>query len=62
MEYRIVTDDFAGYEAQWRAWYWPFWTQIGFCNTHPSADAAEQFAILTLKPKQKQKEVRRSEV
>lgn len=44
-EYRIVTDNFAGFEVQIRTWWWPFWTQCDFINTRPSVESAEQFAI-----------------
>jgi hypothetical protein len=43
--YRIVTDDYAGYEVQvWRCW-WPFWWQAGFANTFLTVEDAEAFAI-----------------
>lgn len=41
--YRIVVDGYAGYEAQVWRWWWPFWTQIGFCNTHPTVSRARLF-------------------
>ena len=41
--YRIVQDEFAGYEVQaWRIW-WPFWMEIG-TNTHCDIKGAEDFA------------------
>lgn len=42
-KYRIVRDDYAGYEAQVKLWYWPFWMQMGFSNTHRSIKEAEEF-------------------
>lgn len=42
--YRIVRDHYAGYEVQVRRWWWPFWVQAGFCNTHSSVERAEEWA------------------
>lgn len=33
-QYRIVRDDWAGYECQIKRWWWPFWSQMDFTNTH----------------------------
>jgi hypothetical protein len=42
--YRIVTDEYAGYEAQCWRWWWPFWTQCGpLGNTHFSVEEAENY-------------------
>jgi len=42
-KYRIVADDFAGYECQcWRLW-WPFWIEMNGTNTHSSLDAAKKY-------------------
>jgi hypothetical protein len=43
-EYRIVRDNFCGYEVQVRRWWWPFWIQAGFANTHSSVERAEAWA------------------
>lgn len=43
-EYRIVRDRFLGYEVQVRNWFWPFWRQAGYCNTHVSLERAEEYA------------------
>jgi hypothetical protein len=43
LRYRIVEDRYAGYEVQIRRWWWPFWVQAGFCNTHSTAERAEQW-------------------
>ena len=44
-EYRVVRDNYAGYEVQVRRWWhWPFWVQAEGCNTHSSVEAAEKFA------------------
>ena len=41
--FRIVKDNYSGYEAQiWRVW-WPFWTQMGFTNTHTTIEDAERY-------------------
>lgn len=43
IRYRIVEDRFAGYECQkWRLWF-PFWTQIGFTNTHCTIEDAIKY-------------------
>ena len=42
-KYRIVKDNFCGYEAQQWRWYWPFWTQLGFVNTHTSIEDARAY-------------------
>jgi hypothetical protein len=43
-EYRICTDSWLGYEVQVRRWWWPFWVQADFSNTHPSIERAELWA------------------
>lgn len=43
-EYRIVRDSYNGFEVQWRRWWWPFWWQCGFTNSHISVEAAERYA------------------
>lgn len=42
--YRIVTDKFCGYEVQAKRWWFPFWMQCDFKNTHVSIKDAEQWA------------------
>lgn len=42
--YRIVTDNYSGYEVQARRWWWPFWVQCNRCNTHPTIEHAEKYA------------------
>jgi hypothetical protein len=39
-KYRIVSDGYAGYEAQVKRWWLPFWVQIGFTNTSSSVERA----------------------
>jgi hypothetical protein len=41
-KYRIVRDNYNGYEAQKWTIYWPFWGMVGFCNTLPNVEAAER--------------------
>ena len=42
-KYRIVRDNYAGYECQiWRIW-WPFWVQMGSSNTHGTLERAEEY-------------------
>lgn len=43
--YRIVRDNYLGYEVQyWRLWY-PFWVQAGGSNTHDSLEEARLYAL-----------------
>ena len=43
-KYRIVRDNYCGYEAQVKYWYWPFsWVQAGGTNTHLDVEAAEKY-------------------
>lgn len=42
--YRIVRDDFCGYQVDAWRWWLPIWVQVGFTNTHTSVEAAEEFA------------------
>lgn len=41
-KYRIVEDGYAGYEAQFKYWWMPFWKQIGWTNTSSSIERAER--------------------
>jgi hypothetical protein len=38
--YRVVTDRYLGFEAQEKHWWWPWWVQCGYRNTHPSIEKA----------------------
>lgn len=40
--YRIVTDNYSGYEAQFRRWWMPFYVQCFFCNTSTNVDRARE--------------------
>ena len=44
-EYRIVHDEYLGFEVQHRTWWWPFWRETGFSNTHLTIERAEAFAL-----------------
>ena len=46
-KYRIVTDNYSGYEVQIKRWWFPVWRQIGI-NTFTSIDHAKR-AIKTHK-------------
>lgn len=46
-QYRIVTDNFGGFEVQKKVWYFPFWLQIQSenglpVNTQRTIEKAEQ--------------------
>lgn len=43
-QFRIVTDDYLGYEVQHKRWWWPFWVEVGLSNTHYSAEDAKAWA------------------
>lgn len=43
-KYRIVRDNYAGYEVQIKRWWFPVWLQAGFSNTHISIESAEAYA------------------
>jgi len=43
MKYRIVTDLFAGYEVQCKRWWFPFWIQRRYTNTHKTVDKAKDW-------------------
>lgn len=40
--YRVVADDYLGFEAQRRLWFWPFYSQW-IINTHSSVEEAKRF-------------------
>ena len=43
VRYRIVKDNYNGFECQkWRLWF-PFWCQMGLTNTHPTLERAIAF-------------------
>jgi hypothetical protein len=49
-KYRIVRDNFSGYEAQvWELWL-PFWRQINFANTSPSVEKAVKICEIHANP------------
>ena len=43
--YRVVRDQWLGYEAQFRPWWSPFWLQCNFVNTSPSIRLARQVCV-----------------
>lgn len=49
--YRIVTDKYLGFEAQYRYWWSPLWLQVGFSNTHSSEREAIDFIKRKIKKK-----------
>lgn len=42
-KYRIVTDNYCGYEVQYKSPWLPFWLQVGGCNTHQTIEDAEKW-------------------
>lgn len=54
-KYRIVRDNYAGYEVQKKVWYWPFWFQVNRrgstgANTHSTIEQAKEFIELLKQP------------
>ena len=45
-KYRIVKDGYAGYEAQFKRWWFPVWMQCGFCNTSGTVEQARKICDL----------------
>lgn len=41
--YRIVKDNYLGFEVQHWRWWWPTWTRCGWSNTHQSLERAERW-------------------
>ena len=45
--YRIVRDNYLGYEVQSRIWWFPFWLEcgirMGISNTHHTIEKAKEF-------------------
>lgn len=39
-KYRIVSDNFAGFEAQFKVWWFPFWIQCFGVNTRATLESA----------------------
>lgn len=48
--FRIVRDDYLGFEVQSWRWWFPFWVQSGFCNTHKTRIEAEEYACRKANP------------
>lgn len=42
--YRIVADNYAGYEVQVKRWWFPVWIQKGFVNTFCTIERARDYA------------------
>ena len=40
IKYRIIRDNYAGFEVQKWRWYFPFWIQLNFVNTNISINQA----------------------
>lgn len=41
-KYRIVTDSFLGYEAQFKPWWFPVWQQCFSVNTSHTIERAQK--------------------
>jgi len=58
--YRVVSDDYNGYEAQVKFWWFPFWwfqlwAKNSICNTWMTLEEAQSFINNKTKPKEKKK-------
>jgi hypothetical protein len=42
-KYRIVRDQYMGYEVQYKCWWFPFWVEHGFTNTHKTIEEARGY-------------------
>ena len=40
--YRVVPDNYAGYEVQIKRWWLPIWMQLYFINTHMPLESAKK--------------------
>jgi hypothetical protein len=40
IKYRIIRDNYGGFEAQKWRWYFPFWLQLNYVNTNLSVEQA----------------------
>lgn len=49
-KYRIVTDDYLGFEAQYKIWWFPFWFQCSI-NTRRTVKESEDYIAILRKPK-----------
>lgn len=43
IKYRIVPDNYNGFEVQRKSTWWPFWVQLGGSNTHSSLEKAKEY-------------------
>ena len=41
-KYRVVSDRWNGYEAQFKWWWCPFWFMVGFSNTKTTLEDAQE--------------------
>lgn len=42
-QYRIVTDEFLGYGVQYSYWWFPFWIELDWGNTHSTISKAKEY-------------------
>tara|TARA_R110000851_G_scaffold275123_1_gene427760 strand:+ start:561 stop:770 length:210 start_codon:yes stop_codon:yes gene_type:complete len=47
--FRIITDNFAGFEVQIKHWYSPFWIELNGLNTEGSIESAKELIEKTKK-------------
>ena len=50
-KYRVVTDNYLGYEAQYRPWFLPFWQQLNRTNTRSTIEEALELCKTFKHPK-----------
>lgn len=56
-KYRVVTDKYSGFEAQYKVWWFPFWVQCYGTNTSFSVNDAIKTIERHAKPRFKSKVV-----
>lgn len=57
IKYRIITDRYAGFEAQYQPWWWPFWIQCNGWNTNATIEQAKRVIEIHKKVVGKRKKV-----
>ena len=50
-KYRVVRDSYAGFEAQYRPWWSPFWFQCFGINTRGTVEGSEELCRLHARSK-----------
>lgn len=57
-QYRIVADDYLGFEVQYSYKFWPFWIQLYYTNTSHTIERAERLIAEHIKGEPKIKVIK----